>query len=425
MSPSVATIAHVTSRHLCCGCGACASLHPDVIEMVDTLEDCRRPRQRDPLPVGVTLNGQLVDALRVCPGVHLAHDEATIDSQSIDSLRDGWGPVLQLWEGHAGDPEIRFAGSSGGAATALALYCLEREGMHGVLHTAARDDVPYLNHTVMSRTRDELLSRTGSRYAPSSPCDSLGEIEQAAGPCVFIGKPCDVAAALKMRRLRPQLDANLGVTIAFFCAGTPSTKGTLDLLKKAGVDDPATVRSIRYRGKGWPGRWTVEFAGASGEVESRSMSYEQSWGFLQKYRQWRCYICPDHTGEFADIAVGDPWYRKVEPGEAGSSLILARTKLGRAIIEGAISAGYLIAHSVQPEILTRSQPNLLKSRGSLWGRLLALRVAGAGVPRFAGMPMFRFWWSELSWREKVQSLVGTLRRVRIRGLRMGVEVTPL
>lgn len=407
---------------LCCGCGACASLHPDVIEMVDTLEDCRRPRQRDPLPVGVTLNGQLVDALRVCPGIHLAHDDATIDPQSIAALRDGWGPVLQLWEGHAGDPEIRFAGSSGGAATALALYCLEREGMHGVLHTAARDDVPYLNHTVMSRTRDELLSRTGSRYAPSSPCDSLGEIEQAAGPCVFIGKPCDVAAALKMRRIRPQLDANLGVTIAFFCAGTPSTKGTLDLLKKAGVDDPATVRSIRYRGKGWPGRWTVEFAGASGEVERRSMSYEDSWGFLQKYRQWRCYICPDHTGEFADIAVGDPWYRNVEPGEAGSSLILARTKRGRAIIEAAISAGNLIAHSAQPEILTRSQPNLLKSRGSLWGRLLALRLAGAGVPRFAGMPMFRFWWSELSWREKVQSFVGTLSRVRQRGLRRRSEV---
>jgi len=212
---------------------------------------------------------------------------------------------------------------------------------------------------------------------------------------VFIGKPCDVAAAQILRQLRPELDAKLGLTIGFFCAGTPSTRGTLELLKRAGVSDPATVRSLRYRGNGWPGMWRVEWEEDDG-VHVKEMTYADSWGFLQKYRQWRCYICPDHTGEFADVSVGDPWYRQVEPGEAGSSLIVARTERGRRIIEEAIAAGYLVAQVVPAERLPQSQPNLLKTRGSLWARLWTLRLLGAGVLAYRGFGMFRYWWSELS-----------------------------
>ena len=47
----------------------------------------------------------------------------------------------------------------------------------------------------------------------------------------------------------------------------------------------------------------------------------------------------DHTGEFADISVGDPWYREIREGEAGSSLIIARTEAGRDYITNAIESG--------------------------------------------------------------------------------------
>lgn len=58
----------------------------------------------------------------------------------------------------------------------------------------------------------------------------------------------------------------------------------------------------------------------SGVCDARQMTYADSWAYLQRYRQWQRYICPDHTGEFADVAVGDPWYREVQAGEAGTSL---------------------------------------------------------------------------------------------------------
>ena len=412
----VTSIDEVCSRQLCVGCGVCAVAEPARFRMGDATKFGRRPfLVEDPAP-------ETGEALQVCPGIRLEHTFDAEDPELLAELTEAWGPVRGVWEGYAAADDIRFAGSSGGAATALALYCIEEGGMGGVLHTKSQDATPYLNETCFSQSREELLAAAGSRYAPASPCDSLHLIEQAEAPSVFIGKPCDAAAVNEARTRRPKLDEKLGLSIAFFCAGTPSTQGTLELLKRAGVEDPSTVTSVRYRGNGWPGMWTVHWRDAEGRERIAQQTYEESWGFLQAYRQWRCYICPDHTGEFADIAVGDPWYRKVQSGEAGKSLIVARTKRGLEILRNAERAGYIKLESNDSSLLPRSQPNLLRTRGALWGRLQALRVLGAAIPVYSRLPSFPFWWSELSLVEKLRSIWGTGKRVLRKGLRKRVEM---
>lgn len=406
----IKSISEVVSWQLCTGCGACAAVEPARFVMADTLDLGRRPFLRE------DARPESGDGLAVCPGRALRQINPMPGSGVIDELHPAWGPVLEVWEGYAADSEIRFCGSSGGAASALALHSIERANMQGALHVGARHDVPYLNETVFSSNRADLLARTGSRYAPASPCDGLSRIEEADAPCVFIGKPCDVAAAGMAAAIRPQLRARLGLSVAFFCAGAPSVEGTLALMKKVGINDPSNVRSLRYRGQGWPGRWIARYVGGRDDQE-KTLSYGESWGFLQRYRPWRCHVCPDHSGEFADIAVGDPWYRAVTEGEAGRSLIVARTARGRDAVLAAARDGYLILERSDPTLLPRSQPNLLSSRGALWGRLLTLRILGAPVPEFSGFPMFRYWWSALSWWPKVQSFAGTARRVFKKGLR--------
>ena len=336
---------------------------------------------------------------------------------TIEALVPAWGPVLQVYEGFAADDTVRHLASSGGAATALALFALERAGMHGVLHIRARSDVRYLNETVLSRSREELLATTGSRYAPASPCDGLGRIEEAPGPCVFIGKPCDVAAAGRAARLRPTLERQLGLTVAIFCAGTPSTQGTLALLRELGVEDPSRLEEVRYRGRGWPGRFRAQTP--EGEATA---SYADSWDALQRYRQWRCHVCADHTGEFADVAVGDPWYREIPEDEPGRSLVLARTLRGKDLLEAAIAAGYLDLEPVDPALVAASQPELLKTRGAIWARIHVSRLLGAAAPRYVNMPMARFWWTQLSLREKIRSVFGTAKRVCRRRLRKRIPV---
>ncbi len=415
----VDSIKEVVNAQLCTGCGACAYMEPLRFYMADTLEFGRRPFERD---LAARETGE---ALLVCPGIGLVHDRGLYEREgALQALLDGWGPVLGVWEGYAADPEIRLAGSSGGAASALSLYCLEKESMAGVLHTASLKGAPILNETVMSTNRGELLARTGSRYAPASPAEGLMSIENAPTKCVFIGKPCDTAAVENARKLRPLLDEKIGLVIAFFCAGVPSLKGNLELLKAQGVEDTASIRELRYRGNGWPGMWQVRFDNSSGDEETRQTTYAESWDFLQRYRQWRCYICPDHTGEFADVAVGDPWYRRIGEGEPGKSLIVARTKRGLETIKAAEKSGYLILESEDSSLLPRSQPNLLKTRGNIFARLIVLRIFGAGVPNYRGFKQFKYWLHELSFYEKVQSISATIKRVFVKKLRTRLVVEP-
>jgi coenzyme F420 hydrogenase subunit beta len=375
--------------------------------MVDVLDEGRRPS----VAPGEGSRARAAAALEVCPGAELTQDPRDFPSDALGELRSGWGPVLELWEGYASDPEVRFQGSSGGAATAVALHCLADEGMHGILHIAADPQVPYLNQTVLSRSRDEMLAATGSRYAPASPCDSLQKIADAPSPCVFIGKPCDVAATAKARRKDPDLDRNLGLTIGIFCAGTPSTLGTFEMLRRMGFDRPETVASVRYRGLGWPGRARAEGEQDGARVE-HSLSYEESWDeILQKHRQWRCHICPDHTGEYADIAVGDPWYRSIPDDEPGRSLVLVRTERGRRVLQGALESGALTLERVEPWVLPASQPNLLRNRGALWGRVWAMRMLGLATPRFRGFATFSAWIRHVHGWEKARSFGGTFKRV--------------
>ncbi|MFY1687597.1 Coenzyme F420 hydrogenase/dehydrogenase, beta subunit C-terminal domain [Plantactinospora sp. WMMB782] len=414
------TVHDVAAGRLCTGCGVCAYLAPDEVRMVDVLDHGRRPLPIT--PVGSGGRGAAA-ALDCCPGVRLGHGSSRPAPGEIAELRPAWGPVRALWEGYAADPAIRHAGSSGGVATALAGHCLTGEGMAGVLHIGARPDVPYLNETRLSRTPAELLANAGSRYAPASPCDRLDLVEAAGGPCVFVGKPCDVAAVRMARQVRPELDRRLGLTIAIFCAGTPTSRGTLEMLERLGVTDPTRLASVHYRGAGWPGSARARTVDDPPE-RRRELSYAESWGdILQKHRQWRCSLCADHTGEFADVAVGDPWYRPTGD-DPGQSLVLARTERGVRLVEAAVAAGVLVLTPVAPDILPASQPNLLRARGAVWGRITTLRAAGLMAPRLRNLPMAGIWWRHLSIVEKLRSVVGTLRRIRTKRLREPAVLDP-
>jgi len=399
-------VSDVVKWRLCLGCGACEYACPEKkIKLIDFIDQGIRPVISPGDCSGCS------DCVSVCPGIGMSHD-STINKTDglINSLTGSWGPVLEIWEGHATDKAIRFDGSSGGLASALALYCVEKEEMQGIVHVGNDGEKLYKNKSTFSRTRSEVLSATGSRYSPASPCDQLESIETSNGECVFIGKPCDVEGLRKAQSIRPKLSKNVGVAIGIFCAGTPSTRGTVDLLKKHGINHD-DVQEIRYRGRGWPGNFAVRL---KNETEWRELAtYEEAWGFLQVYRPYRCHLCPDGTSEFADISCGDPWYRSIEAGEPGNSLVLARTKKGQEIVKGAMKAGFVQLKPVEAEVLELSQKELLRKRGAIWGRVMTMKILGISAPRFMGFSLFQNW-LKLSLEHKLRSTYGTAKRMIIR-----------
>lgn len=398
----VTNIEDVVNYQLCTGCGMCSAVEPQRYVMEDLPAYGMRPQLRQG---AVPATGQ---AFKVCPGHNLEH-KFTPDPALIEELRDCWGPVYGVWEGYASDATIRHRGSSGGAATALSLYGLEQENAGGVVHTRAVSSDPLHNEPTISNSREALLEGAGSRYAPADPCSAIAALPEGAG-AVFVGKPCDVAAVRKWES-QGHNNGKISVTIGFFCAGTPSTDGNRSLLQKMGVTEASQLLKLKFRGFGWPGTWRAEYSDAAGASKVAELTYADSWGYLQRFRQWRCYICPDHSSEFADIAVGDPWYREVKEGEHGKSLIVARTQRGLDYLMNAERKGYIVLETKDATLLPRSQPNLIRARGELWGRLLTLRLFGAPVPHLQGFPLFRFW-RTLSFKELLGSLLGTAKRIK-------------
>lgn len=392
----------IVDRHLCMGCGTCAAARPEAIEMVDTVEHGRRPSFKD----GATTEDARAVA-KFCPGREIRFAPA----RNYDEA--AWGPVLEVWEGHATDRALRFNGSSGGAVSALALYCIEHDEAAGAVQVRARKDRPLRNETVISRTRSDIVQATASRYSPASPCEKLADVRQDGRRHVFIGKPCDVAGANRLMSDDRTLRDSVMLTVSIFCAGTPSHAATQEMLEAMGVSDESEVQEIRYRGRGWPGRMAVRFIRkGQTEPEHASMSYARGWGdILQKHTQWRCRLCADHLGEHADLSIGDPWYRTIESGEKGDSLIVVRTERGRRILRDAVAAGYLKVEPRSVSTLAASQPNLERTKGAVFARCLTTRASGATPPRYPGSSLHRVWWRAVSPRGKIQSVLGTVKRI--------------
>lgn len=407
----IKTLQDVVDRHLCMGCGTCAAVRPDIVKMVDTVAHGRRPLIAS--DAGEDAGRALAST---CPG-------RAIDAAAAPAGADGyehaaWGPVLEVWEGYATDPELRFNGSSGGVVSALSLFCIEQKDYAGAVQARARSDQPLLNETVISRSRSDVLAATASRYAPASPCERLADVRQSGQSHVFVGKPCDVAGAARFAAVDEAVANGIGLSISIFCAGTPSLAATRELLTHLGVGESDEVLEVRYRGRGWPGRMAVRFrSAATGRVESASTSYEQGWGdILQKHTQWRCRLCADHIGEHADLSVGDPWYRPVAEGDPGQSLIVVRTERGRQVLREAMRAGVLHLEPRSIQTLAASQPNLERTRGAVYARCLTARLVGAAAPRYRGAGLHRVWWRALTPADKLRSVAGTLKRLFSKGL---------
>ena len=406
MSRKVKTIRDVVEWNLCMGCGACVAFcdKEKGVELVDIPTAGIRPS-----PGADCISCSR--CLAVCPGVSVDAAEAIDDEPERIVQNFQVGNYHGLYEGYAADQDIRFTGSSGGILTALSVYALEKGGLDYVVHTGMDKSQPWKNKTVVSRNRRQLLDNAGSRYCTSSPCEFFNVIEKSEGRCVFIGKPCDVTALAKARRLRPQLDAKVGLALSFFCAGTPCSEAVSDLAGGLGVASDA-ISSLRFRGHGWPGHFEVQST-KGGEPET--MSYLQSWKTLAKRRPFRCHICPDGMGLLSDITSGDAWNRYTGEAESdGISHVVVRTGRGRRVLERALEAGYVeLTPSTADDIIEAQGIHL--RRTVLFGRLIGMRLCGVPIPRYSNFGLFSSW-LRTNPLVMASSIFGTLKRMVVRKL---------
>ncbi len=365
----------VTRNGFCTGCGLCAAVAPKgAVSMRISREGYLRPVVNAPLTPEVT---QAISA--TCPGITLSHPKGTKRTDTI------LGPLISVQTGHAEDPEIRRQGSSGGVLSAIATHLLATGQVDFVAQIAVSHDDPLQNALQISTSRADVIRAAGSRYSPSAPLQSLRELLATGKRFAFIGKPCDVAALRQYARIDPAVDRQVPYMLSFMCAGLPSLKGTDEVISALGAKKEE-LASFRYRGDGWPGMAKATHK----DGQTFEMDYNTSWGnILGKHLQFRCKICPDGTGEFADLVCADAWYGADGYPDFterdGRSLILARTPAGQELLSEAIEHQAISSTPLATEEISKMQPYQFLRKKLVLGRLLAARLAIGSAPRYINL----------------------------------------
>src|SRR5262249_34131834 len=127
--------------------------------------------------------------------------------------------------------------------------------------------------------------------------------------------------------------------------------------------------------------------------------------------QFRCKICPDGTGEQADIACGDAWigadgYAYAE--HEGWNSVIARTALGDRFLSELEAAHALTTAPITSDDLGRMQPHQVERKRAVLARLAGLALHGERMPRYRGFRLVANAWTGRSafW----SNLRGTFRR---------------
>lgn len=375
----------IKANGLCAGCGLCAGLgEPDdpAIVMEDSAEGFRRPVTiRKPS----ARHAELIDA--ACPGANIRHEPSSFEA----GYHPVWGPLIKVRLGWSTDASLRRNASSGGGLSAILTHLLSKGEIDYVVQTSVSDASPIRNALRISTGRDDVFHSAGSRYAPSSPLEDIGARLNQPGRFAFVGKPCDVAGLRQLARHDERVDKKVAYMIAFMCAGVPGYRGTSALLDALGVENENEVVAFRYRGDGWPGFATAELS----DGRKLKMDYDSSWGgVLNKHLQFRCKICPDGIGEFADVVCADGWHLD-DKGAAnfderdGRSLILTRTDKGEALIQRMIDGGSIEIEPTTVEAMMGMQPYQAHRKGFVWSRLFAMATMGKRRPRFKHLALAR------------------------------------
>lgn len=396
------TLEGIVASGLCSGCGACvAAVGDSAVQMRITPAGFARP-----VALRVLQAQEHARICAVCPGLGLAHGA---EQPRGVRYEPAWGPVAMAHTGHAKDPEVRHQGSSGGVLSALLIHLLEAGEVDAVLHTGGDPASPLHNRTVVSVDRAGVLAGAGSRYAPASPVASLPAALGRHERIAFVGKPCDAAAVRMLMAQDPQLKARIPYVLSFMCAGTPSQQGTLEVLRRMDIAADA-VSEFRYRGDGWPG--LTRAVTHDGRV--RTMDYNTSWGsILNRHLQTRCKLCADGVGEFADVVCADAWYGKDGYPDfterEGRSLVLARSPIGKGLVERAAATGAIALETFDIGELRRMQPYQHQRKSAMLARMAAVRLFGGQAPRYRRLKLLSLA-LRLSPLRTLREFLGTSRR---------------
>lgn len=365
---------------LCTGCGTCVSACPkSAIEM--TKDECK----------GIYLPQVMSEkcdncgiCLRVCPG-HFV-DFERLNLGIFNKLPEDilLGNYIAAYIGHATDYKIRYNSASGGLVTSLLLFALEEGIIDGALVTKMNLHNPLKPEVFIARSREEVVSASGSKYCPVPLNIGLKRIFNDDGKYAVVGLPCHIHGIRKFEMINKKLRNKIILHFGLFCSHSVTFLGTEYFLQKWGIKKEE-IKRLKYRGKGWPGKISVLLKNGKERIIPRGTALKPllhsilfSSAFHFDFIPPHCLLCPDHTCELSDISFGDPWLPELKEEKIGKSLIISRSRIGEEVLKKALAKGKI-------ELLEISEKKILESQNfsfkrNFYSRVFALKLLNKPSP---------------------------------------------
>lgn len=365
-------IRQVVKSGLCMGCGLCTIDKATQGMRYGCKNDCLVPKNDN------VANNSIAN--QICPGMgyDIKSDAEVLFSQEAKySIPLGY--VHSLCATHSVSQEVLANASSGGIITQLLVYLIEKKIVDYVSVTQFFCDKEGVHtRTFLTNKREEILKAQGSKYCPVNFDGLVEELHSREGRVAVMATPCVIAGLRAIEQQPDYLKAEIKLHIANFCGGYKSFRNIRRLAEIHKVDYH-NLRDFRFRGEGQPG--SLRFVEKSGKTASTP--YPLYVGLNGYSKMLRCHLCPDATGELADIACGDAWIPRFKNDPATWSMVICRNKVTADIMEQMAKEGLIVTERVTHEEVEQSQcQNLASKKTRQLARMKLYARLGYAIPNF-------------------------------------------
>ncbi|MCX6357798.1 MAG: Coenzyme F420 hydrogenase/dehydrogenase, beta subunit C-terminal domain [Candidatus Aureabacteria bacterium] len=392
MTNSLGRLRDIIAHKLCHRCGSCAGICPTGVI---------RPG-RDYYPEWEGREKSCTDCdlcVRVCPGIEFSFPG---NAQRIfgrtPTAADTHGLFLKAYIGYATDTALREGATSGGLGTQIPLWMIGSGKARGAFAVVVDEACPWRPKAIIARTSEQLFAARLSKY-PACPVNHLfADIKNETGPFVFTGLPCHIHSVRKIASLNRALGDKIALTVGLFCHSCLEHQAIRDIFEIYGIDEK-TIDRVEYRGGKLPGyiraltkrgEWVYLPYPHLGPDKYRPNAKECLTFFFKFYSPPRCRLCIDASAEYADITIGDPWYKGWEADEKlrqGYSLIIARTERGLRALEEAQAAGVIALEPFPADRISLSQVAMVRHKKMRAEHNITRRMRkGLPVPSYGFYP---------------------------------------
>ncbi len=260
--------------------------------------------------------------------------------------------ILNQYLGYSSIPEIRFKSSSGGVGTSIIKFLFELNKIDLCVTFVLNERLQYEPKLIHSY---EEYNNCGSVYQEMNYLAYLKKEvftnENKGKRLALFCLPCH---SKTIRALSDKSQIKV-VIIGLVCSSQQNYTATQYLLKRLKVKEE-DVKSIRYRGNGWPSG--VQILKNNGNVifVPNNNSLWTKIFHSRLFSPKRCFWCNDTLNKNADIVLADPWIRDIMNEEKiGKTLLATYSEVGNTIISECIEDGCIIVENPKTNLLLESQ----------------------------------------------------------------------